>query len=313
MSSIETIRGNGKLLITGEYVVLDGAAAIAIPCRFGQDISFKSISEIANSLHWVSLDMYGFPWFEGVFDKSRHEWSSCSDQETGELLIEIFNFCKKHSLRKWEKLTEVESIVDFPLDWGLGTSSTLIYSIAKHFDIDGFELNKQVFKGSGYDIACAGVERPIKFSLTHTGQKWENVDWQPEFQEQLAFVYLGTKQSSQEEIDRYNGIGKVSDQYIEEISQISNEILNPFLSLDQFVDLIRKHENLISQCINKSSIQDLYFSDFEGAVKSLGAWGGDFAMAVFKNEADYSYFYKRGFPNVIPFSKMIYDSFVRFI
>ncbi len=313
MIATETIRGNGKLLLTGEYLVLKGATAIAIPCRFGQEISFVSDIESSQSLDWVSLDMYGLPWFEGSFDKIKNEWTHCSDQEIGHLLKEIFTICKKDSHSKWEKLTAVESQLDFPLDWGLGTSSTLIYCLSKYFDIDGFALNKRIFKGSGYDIACAGAEQPLKYTLTDSVPNWENVNWNPEFYDQLAFVYLGEKQSSKDEIDRYNSLEKVSDQFIWEISQISNEILNPFLALDQFIELMRSHENIISQCINKPNIQEFRFADFDGVIKSLGAWGGDFALAVFNKEPDYSYFYQKGFPNVIPFSRMIYDSFVRHI
>jgi len=29
-------------------------------------------------------------------------------------------------------------------------------------------------------------------------------------------------------------------------------------------------------------VQNLYFSDFEGIIKPLGAWGGDFILAVSK-------------------------------
>jgi mevalonate kinase len=313
MNSIETIRGNGKLLLTGEYLVLQGATAVAIPCRYGQDISFKSDGEAADSLQWVALDMYGLPWFEGIFDKKRNEWTSSTDQEIGQLLSEIFSICKEESFLKWEKLAEVESQVDFPLDWGLGTSSTLIYCLSEYFEIDGFTLNKRIFKGSGYDIAIAGAGQTIKYTLTRIGPNREKVSWKPEYRDQIAFVYLGEKQSSIDEIERYNRIGLVSEQSIREISQISNEILNPLLPLDQFIELIRVHENIISMNINKPKIQETKFSDFEGVVKSLGAWGGDFAMAVFKNEPDYSYFYHRGFPNVIPFSRMIFDSFVRII
>ena len=36
---------NGKLLFTGEYVVLDGANALAFPTKFGQSMSVKKIKE----------------------------------------------------------------------------------------------------------------------------------------------------------------------------------------------------------------------------------------------------------------------------
>ena len=37
----QTFYSNGKLLLTGEYVVLDGAKALAVPTRFGQNLIVK--------------------------------------------------------------------------------------------------------------------------------------------------------------------------------------------------------------------------------------------------------------------------------
>jgi mevalonate kinase len=34
----ETFYSNGKLLITGEYLVLDGATAFALPTKIGQNL-----------------------------------------------------------------------------------------------------------------------------------------------------------------------------------------------------------------------------------------------------------------------------------
>ena len=36
---MKTFRSHGKLLLTSEYVVLDGAKALALPTKFGQSLS----------------------------------------------------------------------------------------------------------------------------------------------------------------------------------------------------------------------------------------------------------------------------------
>ena len=56
---------NGKLLITGEYTVLDGAMALAIPTRFGQSLNVTQIPE--NNIIWKSIDNENQTWFEDVF------------------------------------------------------------------------------------------------------------------------------------------------------------------------------------------------------------------------------------------------------
>jgi hypothetical protein len=42
------------------------------------------------------------------------------------------------------------------------------------------------------------------------------------------------------------------------------------------------------------------FNDFKGAVKSLGAWGGDFFMALSQQPADFveAYFREKGYQDV---------------
>ena len=36
-----TFNAHGKLLLTGEYFVLDGALALALPCKLGQSMSIQ--------------------------------------------------------------------------------------------------------------------------------------------------------------------------------------------------------------------------------------------------------------------------------
>ena len=45
----------GKLLITGEYLVLDGAKAFALPLSCGQSLNYKEIDN--NLIKWTSYDM----------------------------------------------------------------------------------------------------------------------------------------------------------------------------------------------------------------------------------------------------------------
>ena len=49
----QTFYSNGKLLLTGEYLVIDGAKAIAIPTKKGQSLSVKETEE-GSQLIWKS-------------------------------------------------------------------------------------------------------------------------------------------------------------------------------------------------------------------------------------------------------------------
>ena len=53
---------NGKLLITGEYAVLNGALSLAIPSKFGQ---YLDVSENSTKfINWKSKNRDDKVWFE---------------------------------------------------------------------------------------------------------------------------------------------------------------------------------------------------------------------------------------------------------
>ena len=56
---------NGKLLLSGEYAVLDGARALAIPTKYGQ--SMRVIANTLSELVWRSFDEKNKIWFEGQY------------------------------------------------------------------------------------------------------------------------------------------------------------------------------------------------------------------------------------------------------
>jgi len=52
------------------------------------------------------------------------------------------------------------------------------------------------------------------------------------------------------------------------------------------------------------TVKEALFPDFKGVIKSLGAWGGDFVLAI-SRENPTGYFRERGYETVLPFSEMI--------
>ena len=65
---------------------------------------------------------------------------------------------------------------------------------------------------------------------------------------------------------------------IDAVSEISRAVPK-CESLDEFAMLMQCHERIISRCIGQEPVQK-HFPDFEGVLKSLGAWGGDFILAA---------------------------------
>ena len=160
----QTFYSNGKLLITGEYVVLDGAKALALPTKFGQSLVVKSGQN--HQIKWTSFDSDKSIWFEDIISFSEIEQKIVNDKNAAvkNTLIEILHqaYIQNPSFLEKEGY-EIETHLTFPRLWGLGTSSTLINSIGDWLNIDAFELLQKSFGGSGYDIACAKSNSPIVY------------------------------------------------------------------------------------------------------------------------------------------------------
>ena len=56
------IYSKGKVLLTGEYVILDGALSLASPTKFGQHLKFKENQ--SNLINWKSINLDGKIWFQ---------------------------------------------------------------------------------------------------------------------------------------------------------------------------------------------------------------------------------------------------------
>jgi mevalonate kinase len=292
---------NGKLLLTGEYVVLDGATALAIPTKYGQSLEID-ISE-KKEIHWQSYDENGSLWFEDFFDLKNFE-SQNKESEISKTVSKILREAQELNsdfLSKYEGI-QVKTTLDFPRNWGLGSSSTLINNIAQWAKVDGFALLANSFGGSGYDIAAAQSDAPILYELKNGNSKFRKVHLPWDFTDSLFFVHLNKKQDSKKGIARYRNTS-VDEKIIQRISDISNKLLMCY-SLSDFEKLMNAHEKIISEIIKLPTIKEQLFSDYQNTIKSLGAWGGDFVLAT-GNENDMDYFKKKGFETVIPFEKMI--------
>ncbi len=302
---------NGKLLLTGEYFVLDGAKALAVPTTCGQDLIVESINE--PKLIWNSFTNEGECWFEAIFDLPKLRLTSATfdaDEDGGkdtiaENLKRILLETQKlnPSFLNSEKGFLVKTNLTFPKNWGLGTSSTLINNIANWAKINPYKLLSETFGGSGYDIACAQHNSPILFTKHHLEIDVQEVNFNPTFKNQLYFVYLNKKQNSREGIERYKKLKGNLTSEIAQISQLSVAFLT-CKNLPDFEKLIIAHEQIVSKSIQLKPIQEQLFSDYFGQTKSLGAWGGDFILAT-GNEDTSNYFNQKGFKTVIPFQKMV--------
>jgi len=315
-SGWQSFYGNGKLLLSAEYFVLDGAVSLALPTKFGQSLHVQENSY--QLIAWKSFDDKNQLWFEAFFSINNFKIVQTNNLAIAKRLSQILAAAQELNSSSalsadsfLQKGFDVKTELTFPRAWGLGTSSTLIYMIAEWAKVDAFVLLEKTFGGSGYDIACAGAERSILYHREihspHEGWKptWEYCNFNPTFSDQLFFIYLGKKQNSREGIAHYKKMQQRAGT-IEKISGLTNEMLT-CTTLDDFEKIINTHESIISDTLNLSKAKDLYFQDYWGAIKSLGAWGGDFVLATSNRSEKETkeYFNKKGFEVFLKYSDLI--------
>lgn len=300
---------NGKLLITGEYLVLDGALSLAVPTLYGQSLAIKETKE-DKLLVWKSLDDKGKIWFEAVYDLDKltevsEKILSPESKSISDRLLKLLLEAKKlnPNFLASDHGLEISTALNFPRDWGLGSSSTLVNNLAQWANIDAYTLLWNAFSGSGYDIACAQNNSPITYQLKNTKPIVQTAGFNPSFKNDLYFVYLNQKQNSREGIAHYHEKDFNTFTPISQISSITQRILT-CTRLSQFEKLIKKHEEILSDILEVATVKERLFPDYKGAVKSLGAWGGDFILAT-GNKTTPDYFKEKGYATVIPYSKMV--------
>lgn len=297
---------NGKLLLTGEYLVIDGASALALPVKFGQ--SLVCTYGEPEVLNWSASDVNGV-WFNGKFSLPGLEIIDTDNLQVAAALRNILQSAGALNRAFFSgKGMRIETYLNFDRFLGLGSSSTLISLVADLIGIDKFKLHSMVSSGSGYDIACAVYSHPILFTRKSPGNfVIQPFNFYPEFAEQIYFIYQGNKQDTDLEISLYKNIDKEKIRSAaSKISDITFQLVR-VKDLSTFVSLIEHHERIMSDVLGRKGIKESRFQKFRGSIKSLGAWGGDFIMAVSSEGDNYvsNYFKEQGINILYKFSDLV--------
>jgi len=301
----KTFYSNGKLLITGEYLVLDGARAFALPTKFGQNLIVENGTN--KEIIWKSYNIDETIWFQDTISFTEIIENNKTNTET--VKSTLTNILHEAYLLNPDFINNSEGYnisthLTFPKNWGLGTSSTLLNNVAQWIKIDAFTLLKNSFGGSGYDIACAQNDTAIIYSLENNLPIVEQISFKPDFRGNIYFVYLNKKQSSKTAINAYyNNKNENLARNIADNNKLTDAILNAETA-KEFALALQKHEIHLSNILEIQTIKEIAFPDFNGVVKSLGAWGGDFVMVISKEDPTV-YFKSKGYETILSYDKMI--------
>lgn len=321
-------------MLTGEYLVLNGATALALPLKLGQSLEVDTLGSDNNRIYWEAykpsavrnqqsaiskdtshdpmLTSQGvMPWFYVILNKCDFSVIETDDKEKAERLSNILSKVKSLNENVFNDSHDYRfsTLLDFDPQWGLGSSSTLINNVSEWANINPYQLLDSTFKGSGYDIACAKADGPIFYSRQQSVISSQYlstaIDFNPEFKDNLYFVYQGHKQNSANEVKTFLDKNKDYTKEIESISEIS-KIIPEVTTLRDFCYFIKVHEEIMEKCLERKRIKT-YYSDFEGEMKSLGAWGGDFFLIAteWDEEKVKHYFNNKGLNTIIKYQDIV--------
>ncbi|MFL9843083.1 GYDIA family GHMP kinase [Flavobacterium rhizosphaerae] len=287
----------------GEYTVLDGSDAFALPTKFGQHLEAEN--NMSQAIYWKSYDADGKLWLDVSIPLKQIVNTRTEEKPETETAMLVKVLSAAHNANKEILQTgyNVVTKLTFPRKWGLGTSSTLIALVAKWFGIDAYALLSATFGGSGYDIACAQYNTPLIYNLKAEIPKVTPVHFNPDFTDKLYFVYLNQKQNSREAIAAYRKRDYDKEILVHHIDRLINQLIQA-RDLISFASALEKQEALMAGILGIATVQEKLFPDFNGVVKSLGAWGGDFILAVSEENPE-AYFTEKGFKTILPYHKMV--------
>ena len=280
---------------------MNGATAFALPTAKGQSLSVNPTSG-SNVISWKSLDKDDKPWFTARISLPNFLVEETSDPIVAIQLVRFLINAKNlnRQFLSESKHYRVETKLEFGLDEGLGSSSTLTSNIAQWAGVNPYELHFNAFKGSGYDIAVAEKGQPLLYTMNGAHPQIETVSWQKPFADKLFFVHLNKKQDSRSEVTRF--AHRMTSTEIAQITRISR-LLSINDDYFEFCLLLELAENEMSQVLGRPTIKQSLFQDFHGTIKSLGAWGGDYVLATGTDTV--AYFNARGYQRIIPYKEMI--------
>ncbi len=269
----------GKLLLTAEFMILHGAKALAVPLVKGQSLEVMPKRDPGH-FHWNAA-YNATSWFETTLDLNDLEIIDTTNRSISENLVNMLRKLMEIQPEFIEKLRQHDVVtrLEFDPSFGFGSSSTLTSLLAQWAGVDPLQLHILISRGSGYDVACASAESAILYQVFREMPVIESVDYNPTYMDKMWLVYLGEKQDSSKSVAAFLNNYLLDHKDTERFSRLTIEFLNA-QEWQQLGAVIVEHEQALSEILRMPVLKAERFPDLDGYAKSLGAWGGDFALLV---------------------------------
>ena len=284
---------HGKLLLTGEYAITQGANGFAVPTTLGQKLTVKFLD--SPNIHWQAYTATGDCWLD-VLLSSQLEILKTDQPKEAQHLVKQLQIVAAHS----DKLTgglHFKTHLEFDRSWGLGSSSTFTSLLAQFANLDVLDLFHGAHGGSGYDLACASATGPILYHIEKGLAEVTPVKCAPDFADDLAFVFSGKKQLTSESLALVEK-QPFNQQQIQKINELTAAFVGAS-TLERLESVMREHEEFIGGHLGMLPVSEHLFKGYDGAVKSLGGWGGDFVL-VTRYSKNQQWLNENGFKHTLP-------------
>lgn len=292
----------GKLMLTSEYFAVDGALVLAVPTKLGQEFFFEEVSDEKSLVFWEAYHQNEL-WLKTTIDYKNWQIVETNISSSAEFILQTLQNVQNLSDIKFKHSDSyhLKTNLQFPSDYGLGSSSTLMTNLAEWAQINPFQLNSLSLGGSGYDVAVAHSKSAVLFQ-NQPEIHFQKIHFNPIFKNELIFIHLNQKQNSREGIQLYRSKEK-NAALIEEFSLLTKQIFEAD-NLEEFSDLMTLHEKKLSLFLGIETVKEKYFEKCPVFVKSLGAWGGDFVLTC-KFPGFKDYFQGKGFSTIFEWNDLI--------
>ncbi len=286
----------GKFLISGEYLVLAGAEALVLPLNKGQWL--HASARRSPGLYWT-WRYQNETRFEAQYHPESFQIVKASDLERAQYIQRLLREASRLTpVAEKLKYCHISTETEFHPLWGMGSSSTLTVNLSRLLDIQPFDLHQAISKGSGFDVAAAMANQPFIYRKTEKNRYIAPKTLPQLFYDHAFFVWMKKKTRSEKAIQSF----KFSRKKLKMPIKYINEITAQYTEVETVKELSRitsEHEEFMSEVLKTPSPAN-QFSDYPYGIKSLGAWGGDFIMAIHpgeKKEVE-KYFNHKGYPLV---------------
>lgn len=281
-------------------MVLRGAEALAVPLRLGQRALF--VPNEGEAVYWEGFAPNG-KWFETAFHAESLQLLIGVGDARSERLVSIMGEIRKQNPDFFKKGWWVRTDLDFDPAFGMGSSSTLLSLLCDAAGVDPFPVLKATFGGSGYDLACAFAEHPIVYTLANGKPETQTVALSSKITDHILFVYSGNKMVSSGEVKKFSSL-TIAPSTVDAFTELTRQAIAAD-DVQIFSQVLLEHEHKMGELLGQPILQTR-FPDFKGMVKSMGAWGGDFFMAVAEDvEEANRYFSNQGFAPIYRYDEIV--------